>query len=310
MNTKRITILFIIVIVVLISSLLFFRKNDNYKKIGNNKNQILVTTSFYPLSFFASQIGGKMTKVINLTPAGAEPHDYELTAQDLINIESSRLLIMNGLGLEAWSKKLKQNLNSKDLKIIIVGKQINKNDLITDKQNGIDPHIWLDPKLTKKIVKTISQALIDIDSKNKEYYLKNTKILLDKLNQLNNSYHQVLNNCSQHNIITAHAAFAYLSRNYGLQQMAITGLSPEAEASPQQLAKIVRFARQQKIKYIFFEKLVSPKLSQTIAKEIGAKTLVLDPLESLSKNDIQSGKNYFSIMKDNLNNLKLALQCQ
>jgi len=115
--------------------------------------------------------------------------------------------------------------------------------------------------------------------------------------------------CQLKDIVTSHAAFGYLAAAYGLNQIAIAGLSPDAEPSPEQLADIVKQARTDKIKYIFFESLVSPKLAQTIATEINAQTLVFNPLEGLTKDEIAQGQDYFTEMRNNLTNLRTALQC-
>ena len=159
-------------------------------------------------------------------------------------------------------------------------------------------------------VKTILNGFIKVDPKNKSYYYNNTNKLLSRLDGLDKEYKQGLINCNQKDIITSHAAFGYMAKTYGLNQVPISGLSPDAEPSSQQLAEITKFAKDHYLKYIFFESLVSPKLSETIANEVGAKTLVLDPIEGVSKVDIKSGKNYFTIMADNLKNLRIALECQ
>ncbi len=134
-------------------------------------------------------------------------------------------------------------------------------------------------------------------------------MLNQKLDQLDKTYAEGLKTCKQKDIITSHAAFGYLATRYGLNQVAISGISPDEEPSSQQLAEVAKFAKENDVKYIFFESLVSPKLSETIAHEIGAKTLVLDPLEGISDDDIKQGKNYFTVMENNLKNLQKALQC-
>jgi zinc transport system substrate-binding protein len=116
--------------------------------------------------------------------------------------------------------------------------------------------------------------------------------------------------CSKSDFITSHAAFGYLASTYKLRQIAIAGLSPDAEPSAQQMADIAKFAKNNGVKIIFFESLVSPELSQTLAREVGAQTLVLDPIEGLTDNDIQNGKDYFTQTESNLSNLKIALECK
>jgi zinc transport system substrate-binding protein len=160
------------------------------------------------------------------------------------------------------------------------------------------------------MVDKITQGFIQIDPDNKNYFQTNADTLKTKLDNLNNEYKQGLANCTEKNIITSHAAFGYLATTYGLNQVPISGLSPDAEPSPQQLVNIVKFAKANNVKYIFFESLVSPKLANTIATEVGAKTLVLNPIEGLSDEQLARGDNYFQEMQNNLSNLKIALQCK
>jgi len=272
-------------------------------------NKLLVTTSFYPLYFFAAQIGGAKAEVINITPTGLEPHDYEPTARDLVLIENSRLLILNGQGLEAWGNNLEQNLDSRRTTVVKVGEGLSDRELTSSGKNQLDPHVWLSPPKAEKLVTKILQGFSQVDPTNTNYYETNAAELQSKLRKLDQDYQQGLSQCANKNIITSHAAFAYLAAAYGLNQVSIAGLSPEAEPSPRQLADLAALAKNQKIKYIFFESLASPKLAETLANEVGAQTLVLNPLEGLNNEDLQNGQNYFTIMQTNLTNLKIALQC-
>jgi zinc transport system substrate-binding protein len=277
------------------------------KESISKKGKLNVTASFYPLYYFATQIAGDKMEVINITPAGAEPHDYELTAQDIARIESSDILILNGGNLEAWGDKIKDELAGQHTIIVIAGK-----DLI-DKQGGKtiqDPHIWLSPHLAKQEVQKIVQGFIQADPTNASFYQSNAQSLENKLDALDREYKEGLRSCISHDIITSHAAFGYLAAQYHLNQIAIAGVSPDEEPSTKQLAEIANLVKAKGIKVIFFESLISPKLSETIADETGAKTLVLDPIEGISNNDLNAGKNYFTQMDANLHNLRIALQCQ
>lgn len=118
-----------------------------------------------------------------------------------------------------------------------------------------------------------------------------------------------MNSCELKSFITSHEAFGYLAREYSLTQVPIAGLSPDSEPSAKQVVEISQFAKANNIEYIFFESLLSPRLTETIAREADAKTLLLDPIEGISNEDIKAGRNYFSVMRDNLSNLKLALRC-
>jgi zinc transport system substrate-binding protein len=282
----------------------------NFQKSPVQSNKLQVAASFYPLYYFSQQIGREKANVLNMTPAGAEPHDYEPTAHDIAQIEHSKLLILNGGGLEAWGDNIKQNLNSQDTAVVTVGEGLTNRQETDKGENTTDPHIWLSPPLAEEIVGKITQGFLQVDPVNKEYYLTNAAMLKSELAKLDKEYRHGLSKCLEKNIITSHAAFGYLAASYGLHQVSIAGLSPDAEPSPQQLADIVKFAKANDIKYIFFESLVSPRLSDTIAHEIGAKTLVLNPIEGLSNEEISQGKNYFTEMQNNLANLKTALQCK
>ncbi len=296
-------------IMVVLLGLFFIKSFKNQTNSSQNTKKLQITTSFYPLFFFTSQIVGGKGDVQNITPSGAEPHDYEPTAQDIARIERANLLILNG-GVEAWGDKIKDNLKGTNTQIVVAGETLLSRDLTENGQTAKDPHVWLDPTLAKKEVEKITQAIDQADPNNKSFYDQNTKNLEDKLDQLDNEYKSGLSDCGSKDIITSHAAFGYLAQRYGLNQVSIAGLSPDEEPSAQALADVANFAKEHNVKYIFFEKLVSPKLSETIANEIGAKTLVLDPLEGLSDDDIKNGKDYFSVMRDNLANLQTALQCK
>lgn len=304
---KQKIILFIVLVVVVLGGARIVLRNRT-NRVGDNKLQ--VTASFYPYYFFASQVGGNKVSVINITPPGGEPHDYEPTPQDIINIESSKLLILNG-NVEPWGNKIKDLLKGKNTVILETGNGLFTQTVIDENgTNSTDPHIWLSLKLAKTQVNSILDKYIQIDPQNKDYYTNNANDLLNNLNSLDMEYKTGLASCRLQDIITSHAAFGYLATDYGLKQIAIAGLSPDSEPSLKQLAEITQFAKTNNIKYIFFESLVSPKLSQTIASEVGAKTLVLNPIEGLTSMEISQGKNYLTVMQDNLKNLRLALDCK
>lgn len=255
-------------------------------------HKLQVVASIYPLSYFVTEIGGDSVDVITITAPGVEPHDYEPTARDMASIEKADLVILNG-GLENW-----QGTN---VSTVVAGE-----GLITNN----DPHVWLDPVLAKQEAHAIALKLISIDPLNTARYQQNEQELDAKFNSLDMSYREGLADCQYKQIISSHAAFNYLATRYGFEQLAIAGLSPEAEPSAKQLIDVTKFAREHQIKYIFVEKLVSPKFAQTIATEIGVQTLVLDPLEGLSDDDRKAGKNYLTIMRENLQNLQKAMLCK
>lgn len=305
---KRLLIV-ILTIIILAGGTFYFRNSFfDGNDVKKEQNKIQVVASFYPLWYFASAIGGDKAQVYNLTPAGAEPHEYELSTQDIVRIEDSRLLIING-GVEPWADKAGSLVNADKTTIITAGQGLFSVSLNIDDQAINDPHIWLDPLLAKKEVRAIADAFRSADPSNVDYYNDKEQELIYQLDLLDKYFRDGLADCRLSDFVTAHQAFGYLAKRYNLNQVAISGISTEAEPSVQQLTAVTDFAEANNVKYIFFESLVSPKLAETIANEVGAQTLVLDPLEGLSQSDIQAGRDYFSVMRDNLNNLQIALEC-
>ncbi|MFO0704621.1 MAG: zinc ABC transporter substrate-binding protein [Candidatus Andersenbacteria bacterium] len=295
-----------LIVVVLGTGIVWYARSNRAPR----DTRLSVSASFYPLAFFAEQIGGGKIMVTNLTPAGAEPHEYELTPQQVATVVSSRLLLLNGAGLEPWAADVTSNLDQTQTRVLVTGQDLATQTVVEEGQTVTDPHVWLSPVLAQKITDRIAQALQEIDPANADLYDRNAAQLKSRLVKLDTAYRTGLASCQQHDLITTHVAFGYLASTYKLNQVALTGISPEAEPSPQQLADLAEFARVNKIRYIFFESLVSPKLAETLAQEVGAQTLVLDPLEGLHQDDLAAGKNYFTQMEDNLHNLQTALGCQ
>ena len=284
--------------------------NNRVSSPRSQQQKITVVASFYPLYYFSERIGGDKADVHNLTPAGAEPHDYELTAQDIVLIESGNLLVLNGGNLEVWGDSIKKSLIPTQTVLVVAGEGLANQLIAEGNENIIDPHVWLSPPLAEGMVDKILGGFQASDPANTSYYAANAEALKEDLKNLNTDYLTGLKDCALKDVITSHASFGYLASAYGLRQISIAGLSPDAEPSPKEIGAIAEFAKESGVKYIFFESLVSPKLSETIATEVGAKTLILNPLEGLTTADISAGKNYFTEMKNNLNNLKIALECQ
>ncbi len=310
MNKKILTIIIIIVIVAGAGYLIANRQTSSTINTGSH---FQVSASFYPLYFFSSQIADGLATTINITPAGAEPHDYEPTPQDIANIEVGKLLVINGAGLEPWADRLTPELESKGITVInassgvtLLPKPAGAEEITTP----FDPHAWVNPITAKKEVENILEGFKKADPEHATTYAERADALETKLDALDKDFQAGLAHCQQTSFVTSHAAFGYLAQQYHLTQIPIAGLSPDAEPSAQQVAQIADFAKSHHIKYIFFESLVSPKLSETIAREVGAKTLVLDPLEGLTADEVTAGDDYFSIMHNNLQNLRTALQCQ
>lgn len=277
------------------------------KTIQSGKLQVVA--SFYPMYFFASQIGGNKAEVFTITPASAEPHEYEPTTQDIAKVTDGNMLVLNGGKLESWGVKLRDQLSGSDVLVVTAGDGLANKNLSEDGQTIQDPHIWQDPLLAKQEVSRIEKGYEKIDPKDAGYFRANAKKLEGRLDQLDQEFRQGLSTCRQKDFVTSHAAFGYLAARYGINQVAISGISPDQEPSSQKLAEIADLVKKEHIDIVFFESLVSPKLSQTMASETGAKTMVLDPIEGITQDGLRAGQNYLTIMRSNLAALQVALQC-
>jgi zinc transport system substrate-binding protein len=251
-----------------------------------------VVAAFYPLAFAAKTIGGRAVEVTNLTPPGVEPHDLEASPGDVQKIQSADLVLLLGHGfqpqLEAAAghgDKVQKLLDTPGMRRF---------------ENG-DPHVWLDPSRFELIVERIGAAL---------HEPKNTARLAARVRELDGEYRTGLARCVRREIVTSHEAFAYLSQRYGLRQVGITGLSPEAEPTPQDLQHVIDVVRRTDATTIFFETLLSPRIAETVARETHTKTAVLNPIEGLTPAQARRGDDYFSLMRANLRNLRRALSCR
>ncbi len=271
--------------------------------------KLKVTTSFYPLYYFASEIGGDRVEVTNLTPAGAEPHDYELNARDLVRLGESKLVLINGVGLEPWADRVTSDLEGRNIKVVTAADGLAIGIGGGEKEKRKDPHVWLDPVLARQEVGKIMQALVEVDPQYRSVYEANGRKLLERLDALDREFRRGLSSCKLRTIITSHKASGYIAARYELEQKAIAGLSPDEEPSPATLGEIAKFAKVNNVKYIFFETLVSPRLAETVAREAGARTIAFNPLEGLTKEEQGLGRDYFSVQRENLDSLKTALNC-
>lgn len=269
----------------------------------NRATQTQISTTFYPLYEFTKQIAGNKATVANITPAGAEPHDFEPSPQQLANAQSSKVFVYNGVNFEPWLDSFLQ-----DYKGIGVNSSKDTNLISDDGHN--DPHFWLDPALAKQMVDNILTGLTQFDPQNSNYYRANADAYKAELDRLDQEFAHGLAVCKTRTVISSHEAFNYLARRYDLNLVPIAGISPDEEPNPAKLAEISSLVKDQGVQYIFFETLVSPRLADTIASETGAKTAVLDPIEGLTDEDQANGKNYLSVQRQNLANLRTALTCQ
>ncbi|MDA8226598.1 MAG: metal ABC transporter substrate-binding protein [Desulfitobacterium hafniense] len=307
---KRVMVGFLCLILVLSVMILSGCSNNTIDNQGSGSGKkISVYTSFYPMYDFTKKIGGDKINLTNLVPAGTEPHDWEPTPSDMVNLEKADVLIYNGAGMENWIDKVLNSIKNKKLITVETAKGLKLLDN-SDKSEDLmyDPHVWLNSMLAKQQMEAIKNALVTADPSNKDYYEKNYADNAKKLDDLDQEYKATVAKFKSKDIVVAHQAFGYLCEAYGLKEVAIEGLTADSEPSPARMVEIVKFAKENNLKFIFFEELVSPKVAQAIAKEVGAETAVLNPLEGLEEDDIKAGKDYFSVMRENLEVLKKALE--
>jgi zinc transport system substrate-binding protein len=256
-----------------------------------------VVAAFYPLAYAAERIGGSTLHVDDLTPGGAEPHDLELTPRAVARIENARVVLYLSHGFQpAVSKAVEQ---AKGQRVdVLAGLPLHAS---VGSEEGLtaDPHVWLDPVLFARIAKRIGVVLH-----------RPAGGLRRDLMRLDRKYRKGLRSCRRREIVTSHAAFGYLAARYHLRQVPITGLTPESEPTPQELARAVKLVRRTHATTVFFETLISPRLAETVAREVGARTAVLDPIEGLTAAEQEQGLNYLSLMQRNLAALRKALECR
>jgi zinc transport system substrate-binding protein len=288
------------------------------------EGKLNVVTSFYPLYFLAKEIGGDDSHVVNLIPAGVEPHEWTPKSGDLTAVSKAQVFLYNGAGLEGWVDDFLQGLGSdrQGLTIeaskgieLISGNPEHADEAgheIEDEQHhdelDVDPHTWVSPRSAIVMAANIRDAFIQADPEHEANYEARYADLDGRLKQLDAKYTQELAAYDKRDIVVSHQAFGYLCRDYGLNQIAIMGLSPEAEPRAQDLLDISRFVKEREIPYIFFEELVSERLANTLANEAGVDTLVLNPLEGLTPEQEKKGEDYFVLSERNLENLHKALR--
>lgn len=279
-------------------------------------SKIAIVTTIYPVYDFACNIAGDKAEIINLVPAGVEPHDFELSTGDMQLIESADIFLYNGAGMEHFVDKTLQAVTNDELIVVECAKDVTLLEADHSHDDGenhddekhTDPHTWLSVANAIVEAEAIKNALVDFDPENAQYYEDNFADYKEKLMQLHEMYQAELKDLSGDTIVVAHEAFGYLCEEYDLHQEGIEGLTADSEPDSARMKEIIDFCKSNQIKVIFFEELVSPKVAETVASEIGAETMVLNPIEGLTAEQETQGLDYIALMKQNLEVLKKALQ--
>jgi zinc transport system substrate-binding protein len=297
------------------------------KETKKDNGKITVYTTVYPLQYFTERIAGNLVSVESIYPPGADEHTFEPSQRDMMNIADAEVFFYIGLGLEGFVEKSKTTLKNEGVDFISVGDKlrIEESEHESEEESeheseeestqeehhhdhgDIDPHVWLDPVYAKDIAVAIKEKLVTKLPAEKELLEENLQLLVSDLETLHTSFQSTIESATHKEVIVSHAAFGYWEKRYGLKQINISGVSSATEPSQKDLEEIVKIAKEKNLKYILFEQNVSSKLGEIIQDELGAKSLPLHNLATLTEENVQNQETYFSLMNQNVESLKSAL---
>ena len=261
-----------------------------------------IVATIYPLQDFAQAIGGEQAWVRGIVPLGMEPHEYEPSPQDIVRMYQADIVLFNGAGIDAWAEKIRPALETRGVTVLRMSDIGDVSDM--------DPHFWLDPVWTIEAVEAIQHVLIVRDPSHTKVYTDNADRYKNLLVQIDTEYRQGLRQCASHTVATSHNALWYLAERYGFSVLPISPIVPDTEASPRALVESIEEIRTLGLQYVMYETLDGPRVADSIAQETGVMTLSFNALEGLTVAEVSAGKNYISVMRDNLHNLQTVLQCQ
>ncbi|MFN8076135.1 MAG: metal ABC transporter substrate-binding protein [Kineosporiaceae bacterium] len=287
---------------------------------GSDDGRLDVVASFYPLQYVTERLGGDRVRVVNLTRPGAEPHDLELSPRDTAALADADLSVYlkgfqpavdDAVAAQAGDKALDVTAAARlDLRLDEHGEEGEHDGAGHEaglEAAGTDPHFWLDPTRLRAVAGVVRDGLIAADPEIRSVVEANDAALAEDLDDLDTAFRDGLSRCASKDLVTSHTAFGYLAARYGLTQLGIAGLSPEAEPDAATQARVADFVREHRVGTIYYETLVSPDVARTVARETGARTAVLDPIEGLG--DASAARDYLGLMRANLAALKAGQSC-
>lgn len=279
-----------------------------------------VVTTLFPLYDFARSIAGEKAQVTMLLPPGVEPHTFEPKPEDMIRINRAGLFIYTNPYMEPWAETVVRGVDNKGLKVINAGQRVRYRPAVSSGHQedghdqhghkGQDPHIWLDFANAAIMVDTILDGFVAADSANADFYRSNAEKLKARLASLDQSYRDSLANCTTRKLLHGgHYTFGYLANRYNLEYHALSGVSSDSEPSASRMVALVGEIRSSGAGYLFAEELLSPRLTETLAKEAGVGVLMLHGAHNLSRDELTKGTSFFDLMERNLERLRKGLGC-
>lgn len=276
--------------------------------------KIRVVTSLFPQFDFARQVGGDKVEAVLLLPSGVEAHSFEPKPRDMAKINEADVFIYTNKDMEPWALRILKGAANKDLLDLEAGKGVK---LIGPPSGGghnhtaSDPHIWMDMDNVAVMVDNIAEAFISKDPANKEYYLGNAAKYKEKLKMMDEKFRAAFGQCRFRTFAYAgHPALNYFTKRYGLKCVSpYKSLCPDSEPAPKDIMEVIDTVKKEGLGYVYYEELLSPKLAYTIANETGAKVLPLSGAHNVTKEDMDKGVTFLSIMEENLENLKKGMEC-
>lgn len=310
----------------------------------NENGKLTVYTTAYPLQFFTETIGGDTVNVESILPPGSDAHTFEPTTKEMVEMAEGDLFIYNGAGMESYADKISESIEPEGVSILEASSTIDLKEHVHDpgeeqtheegehahgedeqpqghddeggqgedsheghNHGEKDPHVWLDPMRAVQLAENIKDQLIEMNPDQKDTYEENFEELESNLSALDESFHERVETKEKSKIIVSHAAYGYWEEAYGIEQIAVSGLSPTNEPSQKDLENIIQLAEEHDLEYVIFEQNITPKISEVIQKEIGAEPLRFHNLSVLTESNMENGEDYFSLMEQNLDVLAQAL---
>ncbi|PAD40626.1 adhesin [Terribacillus sp. 7520-G] len=319
--------------------------SDSGSQESSENGKMKIYTTIYPIQYFAERIGGDQVEVESVIPAGSDAHSFEPTSNQMVDIAKADAFLYSSDELETYAKTIADAVGDEDVKIAQLADGINllpfdeehehshgeateeehdhSHEEATEEEHdhseesaeeahhhdhgSIDPHYWLDPERAKQMAENMKNTLVELDPDNETTYEDNYKAVAEELDELDQKFQQAVEGKENKKIIVSHAAYGYWEDRYGIEQIAITGLSPTNEPSQQELEEIIHTAEDNKLNYVLFEQNISPKVATIVQDEIGADVLRIHNLETITEDEIDAGEDYFSLMNKNIETLEQAL---